>query len=267
MSVNADFFKHKDFGGTVESFNLNGRYKWIKFGSALGNEISSFRAHAYSGNGANVYSFAEKNFLGNYLSLNMHNGTTSWWSWVGSSMNDTIESALMINRSAGETEMEVKSLIQADFIAGMDAALNGTKLSRVGNPRIFSLFFPGHDPSRNFVSIEQDLHVTVDGWFDYSAQVRYDIYLYLNAAGKISGYVAWVYVWVEGGILSGTIFNQIQPKLVAGASTLTTKIQDKLSQLSFLTFHGLYLLPGKKPTASFGDSGNAKDNATLVLVS
>ena len=68
-----------------------------------------------------------------------------------------------------------------------------------------------------FVSIEQDLNVELDWWPDYDAQVRYDIELVLTADGHIDGYVAWVYVWVEGGIFSGDIFDSLQPQLVAGA--------------------------------------------------
>ncbi len=41
MAVYSEFFKHSNFGGNSESFLLNNnwRYYWIKFGSALGDEI------------------------------------------------------------------------------------------------------------------------------------------------------------------------------------------------------------------------------------
>lgn len=268
MSVHADFFKHKDFSGSLQSFNLpnNYRYWWIKFGSPLKNEISSFRAHAHSGFNGNVYGMTDNNFLGDYASLNMGEGSTSWWNYVGGSLNDDIESALLINRNKNELVLGLKEYIAPDFISGMDEKLAGTQVSRSGEPRIYSLFWPGHDSSRTFVSIEQDLHVALDWWPDYDAQVRYDVFLYLDANRHIQGYVAWVYVWVEGGIFSGKIYNELQPKLVAGAGTLTEKIQAKLSLFSFTTFRDLYLMPGPKPSGSFGDAGNTKSDSTLVLV-
>ncbi len=131
---------------------------------------------------------------------------------------------------------------------------------------VYTTFWPGFAPDRNFVSIEQNLNVAIDWWPDYDAQVRYDIYLYLNANGNVWGYSYYPYVWVEGGIFSGKIFNELYPKLKEGAHTLTQKIQSKLSLLSFKKFSGLYLLPGNKPSASFGDYGHTRDNSTLVLV-
>jgi hypothetical protein len=266
MSVHTEFYKDINFGGAVDTFDSNYRYFWIKFGSSFKNEISSFRANAYGGFNGNVYGMTENNFLGNYASLNMQENSTSWWSNVGGALNDDIESALLINRNKDELVMELKSYIIPDFISGMDEKLSGTQVSREGDPRIYTTFWPGYDSSKNFVSIEQNLHVSIDWWPDYEAQVRYDIYLYLDGAGHINGYVAWVYVWVEGGIFSGKIFNDLQPKLLAGASTITEKIQSKLSLLSFAKFNGLYLLPGPKPSNSFGDMGDTKSNSTLVLI-
>ncbi|MCP4427812.1 MAG: hypothetical protein GY803_25295 [Chloroflexi bacterium] len=268
MAVYAQFYKHSNFGGSMESFTLNNnwRYWWIKFGSALGDEISSMRANAYSGYNGNVYGLTERNFLGKYAALNMDEGWTSWWSYVGGDLNDDIESALLINRNKNELVIGLKDQISATFVSGMDAAFAGTQVSRKGSPRIFSLFWPGHDPTKKFVSIEQNLNVALDWWPDYDAQVRYDIYLYLNGAGNVQGYVAWVYVWVEGGIFSGDIFDSLQPQLVSGASTLTSQLQSQLASLSAFSFSQLYLLPGPPPSSSFGDIGDAKSDSTLVLV-
>lgn len=268
MAVFSEFFKHRDFNGNLETFTLNNNYRywWIKFGSTLRNEISSLRAHAYGGLKGNLYAMSENNFSGKYVSLNMQAGWTSRWNYIGDSFNDDIESALLINRSPREMEIELKDLIVPDFLEGFDAETRGTPVTRKGDPKVFTTFWPGFAPDRNFVSIEQDLNVEVDWWPDYSAQVRYDIYLYLNSSGNVWGYSYYPYVWVEGGIFSKKIFNELYPKLKNGAHTLTEKIQAKLSLLSFRRFRGLYLLPAGKPSANFGDRGHTKDNSTLVLV-
>ncbi len=279
MTVYSEFFKHANFGGRRETFLLNNnwRYYWIRFGSQLGDEISSMRARAYGGKNGNVYGFAKKGYLGDFASLNMAEGWTSWWSYVGSDLNDDIESALLINRDKSELTIELKDQISDPFIEGLDAEIRDTQVSRRGSPKIYSVFWPSYDPTRKFVRIEQNLRVALDWWPDYDARVRYDIYLYLNASGGVGGYVAWTHTWVEGGIFTGDIIDSLHPKLVAGASTLTDQLQSQLALVNLLaafggySFKSLYLLPGKEPampppSSDFGRIGNAKENSTLVLV-
>ena len=267
MPVHAEFFKHRDFRGSVETFNLNNsRYRWVKFGSRLRNEISSLRANAYGGNNGHLYAMTNRNFTGDYAALNMRNGSTSWWSYVGGALNDDIESALLINRSENEVVLSLKDLILDDFKSGIDQALSGTPVKRRGNPTIYGSFWPGHDSSRKFATIEQNLKVEIDWWPDYDARVRYDLYFYLNGSGKAQVYVAWTHVWVEGGIFSRRIFNELNPQLVAGANRLTEELQALISVLSLCTFRDVYLLPGKQPSNNFGDLGNTKDDTMLVLV-
>lgn len=278
MAVYCEFFKHSNFAGYSESFLLDNswRYWWIKFGSALGDEITSLRANAYGGFAGNVYGFTERDFLGRFASLNMAEGWTCWWSNVGGAMNDDIESALLINRNRSELRIEMADQISDPFIEGLDAEIQDTQISRRGSPRIYSVFWPSYDPNRKFVRIEQDLRVALDWWPDYDAQVQYDVYLFLDGNGAVSGYVAWTYCWVEGGIFSGDIFDELHPKLVAGAATLTQQLQDQLALVNLLaalagySFTSLYLLPGNEPampppSSNFGRIGNAKENATLVL--
>jgi hypothetical protein len=192
MSVHTDFYIDINFGGDVDSFSLNNdwRYWWVVFGSKFGNNISSFRSTAYGGTDGNTFAFTGNNFLGTYLSLNMQEGWTSWWSYVGDDLNDKIESAILVNRNKNEFVTGLKDQIAGDFASGMDAQLKGTQVSRRGAPRIYTTFWPGYDPQKTFVSIEQDLHVSLDWWPDYDAQVRYDIYLYLDGNGVVQGYVA-----------------------------------------------------------------------------
>ena len=273
MAVYAEFFKHANFSGYSESFTLgnSSRYLWIKFGSKLRDEITSMRANAYSGFDGNVYGFTGNDFLGDYASLNMSEGWTCWWSNVGSKLNDDIESALLINRNKSEFAVELKDQIAGVFKSKLDEKLAGTQAHRSGEPRVFSLFWPSFDPTKKLVRIEQDLRVELDWWPDYDATIRYDIYLYLSSDGKVKGYVKWAHTWVEGGIFSGDILDELHPKVVAGAADLNSELQNKLSLFSAFTFRSLYLLPGPQPpmpppSSNFGRIGNAKDTSTLVRV-
>ena len=268
MAVHAEFYKHQNLTGNLEAFNLNNNYRyfWIKFGSTLSNEITSMRGYANGGFKGNIFTMSNNDFSGKQISLNMNEGWTSWWNNVGSAFNDDIESALIVNRNYNETVIELRDLILPDFLSAFDEKTKGTPVSRKGDASVFTTYWPGFAPDKIFVSIEQNLNVEIDWWPDYDAQVRYDIYLYLNSKGNIWGYSYYPAVWVEGGIFSSKIFNELYPKLKDGAHALTEKIQAKLSLFNYKTFRGLYLLPGKQPSGGFGDFGNTRDNSTLVLV-
>lgn len=275
MAIYAEFFRHANFGGYTESFTLenNWRYRWIKFGSQLGNEISSMRSNAYGGTHGNVYGFTGKDFLGSYASLNMSEGWTCWWSNVGGQLNDDIESAIMVNRNKSELVIELEALISGPFKTQFDEEISGTPVSRRGEPKIYSVFWPSFDSTKKFVRLEQNLRVEKSWWPDYDARVRYDIYLYRTSSGGIGGYVNWTHTWVEGGIFSNDILDELHPQLVNGGSVLTQEFQSQLVLLSLLSgsIQALYLLPGREPpmpppSSNFGHTGNAKENSTLVLV-
>ncbi|MCE9571716.1 MAG: hypothetical protein K8W52_01030 [Deltaproteobacteria bacterium] len=268
MSVFAEFYKDVDMGAPGESFTLdnNWRYRWISFGGTLNNEITSLRATAFEGGAGNVYGFTDKGYLGNYASLNLTPEMVAWYGHVGGALNDDIESALMVNRNPrGEVAIDLGAQIGPAFAAQFDAAAAGTQVSRTAEPRVFTLFWPGHDPGEIFVSIEQDLNVALDWWPDYAAQVRYDVKVYRTADGHLDAYVAWVYTWVEGGLFTGKIADELKPRMVAAAATLTGALRDKLAAFAAIKVADAYLLPGP-PAKEYAEIRNARDGSTLVLV-
>ena len=276
MACFAEFFEHQNFAGYREQFTLTNswRYWWIKFGGGLSNKITSLRANAYAGFDANVYGFTNGDFLGRYAALNMAEGWTCWWNNVGG-LNDDIESALLINRNKLELVMALRDQIAPDFAAQFDAEAAGQKVSRRGDPRVYAVFFPSFDSNATFVRIEQDLTVQLDNWWDYDAQVRFDIAMGLSG-NMVNAHVAWVHTWVEGGIFSGSISGNLHPKMVAAAGTLNAKLTDKLALLNLgIALAGyrlgqLYLVPGRKPlfpppSSNFGHQGNATEDCCVVL--
>jgi hypothetical protein len=277
MAVDCSFYKHSNFNGASESFTLTNswRYWWIKFGSTLRNEITSFRATASNGRHGHAYGFTNRDFKGDYAALNMRNGWTCWWSNVGGALNDDIESALLINRNTDEFVLELGDLIIGPFRDQIDDALAGEDASRRGDPRIYANFWPSHDPSRKFVSIEQDLRVDVPWWPDYDARMRYDVYVYRHSPTEVRAYVAWISTWVEGGVFSGKILDQLHPQIVAGAPLVNAELASQLPLLSLIAaFRGpiqsVYLLPGREPnlpppSSNFGHTGVHSENCCLVL--
>jgi hypothetical protein len=173
----------------------------------------------------------------------------------------------MVNRGVEEMIFSAKTLLFDTVQAKFKEAVRGTRAKTKGDPRIYATFWPGYDPTKKFLSIQQDLTIELDWWWDYDAQVTYDIYLYLNGSGKLQGYVAWVHDWVEGGIFSSEIYSELHPKLMAGAAIINTEISAQLALLAGYTFGSFYYLPGAPPDmGNFGDAFNHKDDATLVLM-
>lgn len=276
MTVFGEFFQHNNFLGNSYSAELtnNWRYWWVKFGGNLRNEISSMRARAYGGRNGNAYGFTRNDFLGDMATLNMGEGWTCWWSSLGSDMNDDIESGLLVNRSSDEFELNMNDVLRDAFRDAFDEAVAGTQVSRSGNPRIYSVFWPSWDSSRKFVRIEQNMNVALDWWPDYDAQVQYDIYFRV-VGGEVRASVARTHTWVEGGIFSGTIIDDLHPQMVIGADSLDEQLESGLGLLNVLGaigggFNSVYLLPGNPPAmtppvSNAGRQGSAYENATVVL--
>jgi hypothetical protein len=276
MTVVTEFFEHANFGGASQTFNTNtgSRWHWIKFGSTLGNKVSSFRSNVVTGRAANVYAFKNNDFTGDFASLNVPTGWTCWWSNVGGQMNDDIESALILRRDSKEIVQALHALMVPDFKTQFDNQAAGTQVHRNGDPIIYALFFPSFDPGSMLVRIHQNLTVELDCWWDYDAWVRFDLQFTLSN-NQIDGFCKWFWVWVEGGAFSGQIFNQLEPKMQAACSTLTAALRDKLKLLNLgaalagYHFGAIYLLPGAQPSfppsGPFGRIGNSNEDCCLVL--
>lgn len=269
MTVISEFYVDANMSGTAETFTLPDGYRYmgIWFGSALANHITSMRASA-AGGLAHVYGFNENNFQGRYASLNMQDGHVSWWSLQGRDTDDNIESAIVVARyPKGEMVLDLGEQIRPEFVKQFDAKAAGTPVRRNGEPRVFTLFWPGHAPGKIFVSVEQNLIVDPPDYpWDYAAQVRYDIDVYRTADGSIDAYVYNTYIWVEGGLITGQVMDALKPKMVEGAASLTQALRAKLADLPPVKVKDVYLLPGPKPTSAAGDTRDARDGSSLVLV-
>jgi hypothetical protein len=276
MTVISQFYQHANFAGHAETFTTftGSRWHWIKFGSALRNRVSSLRSNVVSRRAANVYGFTNNNFTGAFASLNVPTGWTCWWSYVGGALNDDIESALILRRDAKEMVQALKALIVPDFKTQFDAQAAGTQARRNGDPVVYGVFFPSYDPGSMLVRIEQNLTIELDCWWDYDARVRFDIQFRL-IGNQLDAYCKWFWVWVEGGVFSGRIFDELEPRMRDACAVLTTKLREKLALINLgaalagYRFGSVYILPGSPPSfppgGPFGRIGNSREDCCLVL--
>ena len=125
--------------------------------------------------------------------------------------NDITSSALLIRTYAEEMPPmalgELGSPTLRDQIASEVASTPNVSLR--GNPIITWDMWPSFSPSRKYVYIRIPIEVDVPHWFDYDAEIRLWIYLYVDAGGKVRGYVNWYGAWAEGGTLTDKILDRL----------------------------------------------------------
>jgi hypothetical protein len=267
MAVVATLWVDRDFRGLSRTSTSGGfRYYWNKWG-AHNDTFSSMRAWG-SGNRGTAYAFENINFDGTFAALNVADGGSSRWSYFGDAFNDKVSSSLIVARNPQSNEIEVplRQNVLPQFTSVFDAETAGTKLHRSGGPRLYGTFFPSYDTAKVLLTIDQNLTVEIDNWPDYDANVKYDVAFFLSG-GHLHGYAAWSHVWVESGILSGTVHDRIAPRLHAAKTTLTSSVESQLRLFSSFTFTDVYLLPGPAPNMSqFGFFARYDDDVILVLV-
>jgi hypothetical protein len=293
MTVTATLFEHQDFGGTANSFSTadGARYRGVQLGQ-LANQVTSLRATASAGKDGNVYGFTNRDFDGRFACLNMPEGWTSWFSNVGP-LNDDIESALLVNRDKEEANLDATFWLANAFASKLDEMLAGKPVRRDGDPIVSSVFFPSYDPTRVFLRIKQNLVVEVDVGAnaeilgvqvlpsdliidDYHSYIAYDIALDLQSITRMRAEVAWVTTWVESGLFTDDVSDQLSSEAMDGVGPLNQAL-GALGDLSEVIaafrkrfFSKPYLLPGglpnmPPPDANFGTIGDSNDGATIVL--
>jgi hypothetical protein len=106
------------------------------------------------------------------------------------------------------------------------------------------------------------LTVEIPNWFDYSIFIIYWIYLDVDEAGSLQGYVDYGGWWVEGGILTGRIVTALREFIPMTIGEINNQISNYTRQASvFGPYTRRYYLPG-----AGSDSGNTFDDVSLVLV-
>lgn len=293
MTVIASLFEHQDFTGVANTFvaNTNNRYRGVRLGN-LANKVTSLRATSSDGMHGNTYGFTGRDFDGRFACLNMPEGWTSWYSHVGP-LNDDIESALLVNRDREEATLEATTWIPGAFSRELERLLAGRPVSAVGEPVISGVFFPSYDPDKVFLRVKQNLDVRVDVGSEieifgiqvvpddliidhYACYIAYDIFLDLASITRLRARVHWVTTWVESGLFSQDVFNELHPQAMAGAAQMDEALNalgdlsKAISSIRRRFFAQPYVLPGSTPAmpppnANFGRLGDSNEGATIVL--
>lgn len=274
MSISSRLYEHTNYRGRSTFANLHYTTPvttylriskpWLD-SAHIHDRISSLEINSSSWeNGGHVVLFQHSKFRGRYANFEAQPGSSVRIPNVSAErFNDITSSSLIVRRYARELgPLALGSMGSPDLRTQIRDQVDGIdRLNMRGSPSITWDLWPGFSPSRKYVYVKVPVRVDVPNWFDYDAELRFWIYLYIDNRGKARGYVNWYGAWVEGGVISGRILDQIMDEIPGQLGDINNSINDALSMLEVFNFVGLYYLPG---TAEH--TGNVDDDVSVVFV-
>jgi hypothetical protein len=277
-------YEHINRGGNARLFGVGkqSRYNPIRE-SLLGqltfdSVMSSIDVTASSTNEANVILFANSlsgwffplgDFGGDFVSVGCaKGGPNQFANLTDHAFNDRTRSVLVANAwSRPEFRVSFRDQFLDTWNQTLDQEMGGDA-SRKGDPLMTWAAFPESvsylDPNQIYLEISQALNINVPNWWDYDASITYHLFLYLDAGGRLRGYVQRYAAWVEGGWKTDEIWDQFWPKVGQGAAKVDQKLAQTFGALP--AFAGFYYLPGRQLSPFSGvRTGTTWDDVTLVF--
>jgi hypothetical protein len=272
-NVTGTIYQHTDFNGASMFLNLSVgglltgflNLSWFNF-----NDKVSSAEHTASPDeiGGRLFLFQTDRFRDRYVKLDANGGDNPRLSSFGSFMNDRTSSVLIYRKSPNEVVQSLGDLVSPSQITA--AISSQEKLSPRGDPILTWDLFPdgkdGHpnETGKMYVYVRIPVEVEVDDWFNYDAEIRFWIYLYVTQDGRLNAWPEYYGAWVEGGILTDDILAELM-----GAEGIVTSLPQVIGLLGAATtlanlgapYSSVYLLPGRNE-----DRGNTNDDVTVVLV-
>jgi hypothetical protein len=285
-SIFSNLYEHSDFRGRsmfaylgpdaiyaavqksyLELVDLHDRISSLKLNSSLGESRGD------------VILFQDERFFGRFTALRTNANPTQEVaaSYIGDFINDRTSSLMLVRRFGEESTRALGDPITKALIGNIVAGAEGVKELR-GDPVFTWDMWPTggdshpNDPDKRFIQIKVPVEIEVNNWFNYNAEIWLWFYLYIDG-GFLRGYLAYYGAEVEGGIVSGSVLEDIMAALPEKFGEIETTLATFLetingaSRLPILgPFTSVYLLPGDQTqfTGQFME-GNVSDNVTVVL--
>lgn len=272
-NVTGTLYQHTDFNGATMFLNLSAgalltgfvNLSWFNF-----NDRTSSARHSASPDevGGRLFLFQTDRFRDRYLKLDANGGDNPSLSSFGSFMNDRTSSVLIYRKSANEVVTSLGNLVSPSQITA--AISEQESLYSRGDPILTWDLFPdgkdGHpnETGKMYVYVRIPVEVEVDDWFNYDAEIRFWIYLYVTQEGQLRAWPDYYGAWVEGGIYTDDVLAELM-----GPEGIVTSLPQVITLLDGATilanlgapYSSVYLLPGRNE-----DRGNTNDDVTVVLV-
>ncbi len=287
-SVWSNLYEHSDFEGRSIFAYLgpNSIYQSIR-GNSLKNvdlhdRISSLTLDASTGEvRGDVILFQHDRFFGRFTAVrtNASNPTQQVSvSYVGGHINDRTSSILLVRRFADELVYSLGTLGAGQQI--VNAIADVEKIKKVkGDPILTWDMWPTggdahpNDPDKRFIQVKIPVEIEVNNWFNYDAELWLWFYLYIQT-GQLRGYTAWYGAKVEGGIISGSVLDDVMDALEDKIGDIDSLLDSFLSIANLGAspfvlgpYSAVYLLPGDQTLfAGPALEGHVEDDVSIVLV-
>ena len=273
-NVTGTIFEHSDFHGSSLFMNLSGGALLTGFVDLdpfhFNDKVSSAELTASPDEvGGRLFLFQNDRFFGRYSKLDANAGEAPGLPSLGSFMNDRTSSVLIYRKSANEVSAALGSIVSASQVTSIISSQK--KLSPRGDPIFTWDLFPdgkdGHpnETGKMYIYIRIPVTVAVPHWFDYDAEIRYWIYLFIDQNGLLHASLEYYGAWVEGGLITDDVLDELMapdgiPSSLGQVIDLVGPATDAVNLLSG-PFSSVYLLPGRDEAR-----GNTDDDVTVVLV-
>lgn len=283
LSFLASGYEHVNKGGLQRLFGVGQSARYNHINEALLGQVSfdailsSIQVNASASATSNAILFSNNflgifnvgNFAGDFRQIVAErNGAANFVNMTDSGFNDRTRSLLLVNTARGaEFRVSFRDQFLDTWNETLDAQL-GSDASRQGDPLMTWAAFPENisylSANQIYLQITQSLNINIDWWPDYDASITYHLFLYLDGSRKLQGYCARWSAWVEGGVKSGDIFDELWPKVVDGVTKVNEKLKGAFESLP--AFKDFYYLPGRQTSPISGvGSGTSWDDVTLVF--
>jgi hypothetical protein len=273
-NVTGTIFEHSDFHGSSLFMNLSGGALLTGFVDLdpfhFNDKVSSAELTASPDEvGGRLFLFQNDRFFGRYAKLDANGGQAPGLPSLGSFMNDRTSSVLIYRKSANEVSAALGSIISASQVTSIISSQE--KLSPRGDPIFTWDLFPdgkdGHpnETGKMYIHLRIPVTVAVPHWFDYDAEIRYWIYLFIDQNGQLHASLEYYGAWVEGGLITDDVLDELMapdgiPSSLGQVTGLIGPATDGVNSLSG-PFSSVYLLPGRDEAR-----GNTDDDVTVALV-
>jgi hypothetical protein len=212
--------------------------------------------------------FEHDRYNGRYARFSAGTSTDQEVAYIGNYMNDKTSSALIVRHWENELAPTPLGTVFDRATIG-DLVLQQPRVRNLRGEPIFTWdMFPdgedGHpnEPTSTFVYLRIPIRIDVPNWFDYDAEVRYWIRLFVDSAGRLQAQLAYYGCWVEGGVISGRVASELMARLPATIALVNGRLAGALPTINlFGPYTMAYLLPGRNDAA-----GHTDDDVTVVLV-
>jgi hypothetical protein len=213
--------------------------------------------------------FEHDRYVGNFRGFEISGGGNRVVNYIGDMLNDRISSALTFRHTRTDVRIVLGDLLIREVIdreiekADGIYPRGGTELTWDAYPAAEQEGEP-YSPWFSYILVKIPFSVDVPHWWDYDAEFRIWVRPILDGSGQLQLFIAFSYMWVDGGFYHDEIRDRLVREFSARLGTFTSLFNGIAALINLQSpFRGVSLLPGAMRGGDY--IGATTDDVTLVL--